>query len=46
MVDEINVNINNLYLFIPNLIPSVEPKLMFNEVTQNIYILRYLPFIS
>ena len=35
--DNINVTINNLYLFVPNLIPSVETQLMFNEATQNIY---------
>ena len=26
-----------MYLFLPNLIPSVEFQLMFNEATQNIY---------
>ena len=31
MDDGINVTINNLYLFLPNLIPSVETQLMFNE---------------
>ena len=36
-VDEINVTINNLYLFIPNLTPTVETQLMFNEATQNNY---------
>ena len=35
MDDDINVTINNLYLFVPNLIPSVETQLMFNEATQN-----------
>ena len=35
--DEINVTINSLYLYIPNLIPSVETQLMFNEATQNNY---------
>ena len=34
MEDVINVTINNLYLFIPNLIPSVETQLMVNEATQ------------
>ena len=33
--DDINVGINNLYLFVPNLIPSVETQIMFNEATQN-----------
>ena len=35
--DNINVTINSLYLYIPNLIPSVETQLMFNEATQNNY---------
>ena len=37
MADNINVTINSLYLYIPNLIPSVETQLMFNEATQNNY---------
>ena len=37
MTDEINVTINNLYLYVPNLIPSVETQVMFNEATQNNY---------
>ena len=37
MADDINVTINNLYLYIPNLIPSVETQVMFNEATQNNY---------
>ena len=37
MDDDINVTINSLYLYIPNLIPSVETHLMFNEATQNNY---------
>ena len=37
MEDEINVTFNSLYLYIPNLIPSVETQLMFNEATQSIY---------
>ena len=37
MTDDINVTINKLYLFIPNLLPSVETQLMFNEASQNIY---------
>ena len=37
MAVDINVTINNLYLFVPNLIPSVETQLMFNEATQNNY---------
>ena len=30
-----------MYLFIPNLIPSVETQLMFNEATQNNYKISY-----
>ena len=41
MADDINVTINNLYLFVPSLIPSVETQLMFNEATQNIYKISY-----
>ena len=37
MADDINVTIKSLYLYIPNLIPSVETQLMFNETTQNNY---------
>ena len=37
MDDYLNVTINNLYLFAPNLIPSVETQLMFNEATQKNY---------
>ena len=37
MADEITVTINNLYLYVPNLIPSVETQVMFNEATQNKY---------
>ena len=37
MADDINVTINSLYLYVPNLIPSVETQLMFNEATENIY---------
>ena len=35
MADDINITINNLYLFVPKLIPSIETQLMFNEATQN-----------
>ena len=41
MADDINVTINNLYLYVPNLIPSVETQVMFNEATQNIYKTSY-----
>ena len=37
MVDDIDVTNNSLYLYIPNLIPSVETQLMFNEATQSNY---------
>ena len=37
MADDVNVTIKSLYLYIPNLIPSVETQLMFKEATQNIY---------
>ena len=39
--DDINVTINSLYFYIPNLIPSVETQLMFNEATQNIYMISF-----
>ena len=35
MADDTDVTINSLSLFVPNLIPSVETQLMFNEATQN-----------
>ena len=41
MTDDINVTINNLYLYVPNLIPSVETQLMFNGATQNNYKISY-----
>ena len=41
MTDDINVTINNLYLFVPNLIPSVETQVRFNEARQNIYKISY-----
>ena len=37
MADNINVTINNLYLYVPNLLPNVETQVMFNEATQNKY---------
>ena len=37
MTDDINVTINKLYLSVPNLIPSVETQVIFNEATQNNY---------
>ena len=41
MTDDLNVTINNLYLYVPNLIPSVETQVMFNEATQNNYKISY-----
>ena len=35
MADDINVTNNSLYLYIPNLVASVETQLLFNEATQN-----------
>ena len=35
MADDKIVTIVNLYLYVPNLLPSVETQLMFNRVTQN-----------
>ena len=37
MDDDINVSISNLSLFLPDLIPSVQTQLMFNEATQKKY---------
>ena len=41
MTDDINVTINNLYLYVPNLIPSVETQVMFNETARNKYKISY-----
>ena len=41
MADNINVTVNNLYLYVPNLIPSVETQIMSNEATQNNYKIPY-----
>ena len=41
MDDDIKVTINNLYLFVANLIQSVETQLLFNEATQNNYKISY-----
>ena len=35
MVDDIKVTINSLYLYISNLLPSVETQVMLNEATPN-----------
>ena len=37
IADDINVTINSLYLFVPNLIPNTETQLMFNESIQHNY---------
>ena len=41
MADDIYVTIKNLYLDVPNLIPSVETQVMFNEATQKNYRISY-----
>ena len=41
MTDDKNVNNNNLYLHVPNLIPSVETQVLFKEVIQNNQKLSY-----
>ena len=41
MADDINVTINKLYLYVPNLFPNVETQAMFNEATQNNYELSF-----
>ena len=35
MADGIIVTINNLHLYVPNLIPNVDTQVMFNKATQN-----------
>ena len=35
MADGISVTIDSLYLYVPNLTPSVESQVMFNEATEN-----------
>ena len=46
MTDDKNVTINNLYLFIPNLKPSVETQLMYNEATQKNYRISYDEYLT
>ena len=41
MADDINVTNNNLYLYVPKLLPNVETQVMFNESTQNNYKISY-----
>ena len=37
IADDINVTINSLYLFVPQLVPNTQTQLMFNEATMNNY---------
>ena len=37
MADDINATINNLYLYVPNLLPKVQTQIMFKEAIQNNY---------
>ena len=46
MTDDIKVTNKNFLFFIPNLIPSVETQLMFNEATQNNYKRTYDEYFS
>ena len=46
MADDINVTITSLYLYIPNLIPSVETQLMFNEATQKNYQISFFEWYT
>ena len=46
MADDIKVTINSLYLFVPNLTPSVETQLMFNETIQHKYKISYDEFYT
>ena len=41
MADNIKVTSNNLYLYVPKLLPSVETQVMFNETNQNNYKISY-----
>ena len=41
MADDIIVTINNLYLYVQNLIPNVETQVMFDEATQNKWWILY-----
>ena len=41
MADDINVTINNLYLYVPNSIPSVEIQVVFKEATQNLFTISF-----
>ena len=44
--DDINVTIYNLYLYGPNLLPSVETQVMLTEATQNNYKISYDEYVT
>ena len=46
MTDDINVINNNMCLYVPNLIPSVEIQIMFKEATQNNYEISYNEYFT
>ena len=46
LADDINVTNNNLYIYVPNLLPSVETQVMFNETAQNNYKISYDEFFT
>ena len=41
IADDINVTINSLYLYVPQLIPSTSTQVMFNEAIMNNYIIIF-----
>ena len=41
LADDINITIKKLYVFVSNLIPSVETQLIINEATKNKYEISY-----
>ena len=41
IADDINVTINSLYLYVPNLIPSTSTQVMFNESIMNNYTITF-----
>ena len=41
MADDINVTINSLYLYVPQLIPSTTTQVMFNEAIMNNYTITF-----
>ena len=46
VADDINVTIDNLYLYLPNLIPNVETQVIFNEAAQNSYEISFNEWYS